>query len=241
MRNGPKAKSILINAKDKVDEFNRIGLHYNLVAKAVDEERHRYVDPFNQSFMRYIIAMLISFDMGRMMGRVEEAYDFASTGFGSRLMLKLHKIRPNLEQLMSLSIAEVNLQAYEQEILRAYCELSDAGEEALNQSNLKGGNARFHVGTTKILHFLNPSLFIIVDSYAAKAFHKAHGVSAGYSHRKYLERMKLAQWDIRGYGVSRFQELEPDTPITRIYDKLTFMTGKEYGTEGNREGAIRRV
>ncbi len=228
--NEPKDKPIVINAKYKVDEFNRTGLHYNLVAKAVDEERHKYVDPCTRSFMRYIIAMLISFDMGRMMGRVEEAYDFEGTGFGSRLTLKLHKIRPNLEQLMSLSLTEVDLQPYEKDILKAYCELSDAGEEALNQRKPRGKNAHFDVGATKVLHFLNPRLFIIVDSYAAKAFHMAHGVKPGYSHQKYLERMKLAQEDILEYGVSRFQALEPDTPIMRIYDKLTFMTGKKYAT-----------
>jgi hypothetical protein len=50
--------------------------------------------------------------------------------------------------------------------------------------------------------------------------------------------MKLAQRDIQIYGVPEFQDLERDTPITRIYDKLTFMTGKKYAMEGNLEDAI---
>ena len=228
---GPKDKLILNNAKYKIDEFNRIGLHYNLVAQAVDQERKKHADPFNESFMRYIIAMLIYFDMGRMMGKVEEAYSFDDGGFGSRLKLKLEKIAPSLEQFMGLSITDIDLKEHERSILRVYSELSGDGEGALNQRQLKDTNGRFPVGATKILHFLNPGLFIIVDSYAAKAFYMAHGVNLGYSTRKYLARMECAQGDIRDYGESRFQELEPGTPMTRIYDKLTFMTGKKYAAE----------
>ena len=89
-------------------------------------------------------------------------------------------------------------------------------------------NLCFHAGAAKTLHFLNPGLFIIVDSYAAKAFQMAHSVNPGYSSRKYLQRMECAQSDIRNYGEPRFQELEPGTAMTRIYDKLTFMTGKAH-------------
>ncbi len=224
--NGPKDELILSNAKHKITEFDRIGLHYNLVAQAVDEERKKHADPFDESFLRCIIAMLISFDMGRMMGKVEEAYSFEEGGFGLRLKLKLEKIAPSLERLRGLSISDIDLKEHERSILRVYSELSGDGEGALNQRKLKETNGRFHVGAAKTLHFLNPGLFIIVDSYAAKAFQMAHRVNPGYSSRKYLQRMECAQSDIRNYGESRFQELERGTPMTRIYDKLTFMTGK---------------
>jgi hypothetical protein len=125
-----------------------------------------------------------------------------------------------------------------QDILKAYRELSDDGENALNQKNLNKKNGNFYVGATKILHFLNSKLFIIVDSYASRASRKVQGVKPGYSSRKYLEFMKLAQWDILAYGVPQFKALEPDTPITRIYDKLTFITGKKYAKEMNYEGPI---
>ena len=229
---GPKDKLILSNAKHKIAEFNRIGLHYNLVAQAVDEERNKHADPFHAPFLRYIIAMLISFDMGRMMGRVEEAYSFEDGGFGSRLKLKLEKIAPRLEQVMGLSITDIDLKEHERSILRVYSELSGDGEGALNQRKLKETNGRFHVGATKILHFLNPRLFIMIDSKAAKAFRLAHNVpfrnatQPGYSAERYVNCMKHARDDIREYGASEFQALERDTPITRIYDKLTFMTGK---------------
>lgn len=220
-----KQNLILRNAKQKIDDFNRIGLHYNLIAKEVYRKRRSCADPFSQSFARHIIAGLISFDMGRLMGKVEEAYDFEGKGFGSRLKLKLSTIRPNLERLMKRSLAEIDLNKHVRDILEAYHELAVDGEGALNN------RGHFHVGATKILHFLNPELFIIVDSNAAKAFREAHNVKAGYSSQRYLERMKLARQDIRGFPLGAFKALEPDSPITRIYDKLTFITGKCFKEE----------
>ena len=224
-----KDNLILSKADRKIDEFNRIGLHYNLVAKEIYRKRRSCGDPFSQSFMQYIIAGLISFDMGRMMGKVEEAYDF-NKGFGSRLNRKVSKIRANLEQVTSLSVnlTEIDLRKHEHNILNAYRELSDDNKDALNK------NGHFYVGATKILHFLNPELFIIVDSYATKAFQKAHGVTLEYSSERYLERMRYARQDIREFGLEQFKALEKDTPITRIYDKLTFMTGKEILEGGER-------
>ena len=222
-----KDSLILINAKQKIDDFNRIGLHYNLVASSVYKKRSTCADPFACSFLKYIIAGLISFDMEQKMGKVEEAYDFKGTGFGSRLKLKLGKIRPNLERLMNLSLTEIELHKYKQDILKAYCELATDGEGALDNRG-----QHFLVGATKILHFLNPKLFIIVDSHAAEAFRTVHNVKfrkitqPGYSSQRYVDYMAFAQQDILTYGLERFKALDPDTPITRIYDKLTFMTGK---------------
>jgi hypothetical protein len=221
-----KDNLILRNAKQKICAFNKIGLHYNLIAKEV-YERRRSCDPFSQSFTQHIIAALIAFDIGRMMGKVEEAYDFEGKGFGSRLNLKLGRIRQNLKGLMSLSLTEIDLHTHKQDILKAYRELS-GGEGALNK------HGHFYVGATKILHFLNPELFIIVDSHAAEAFLKVHGIKPGYSSQKYWHCMAFAQKDIQTYGLERFKAHDPGTPITTIYDKLTFMTGK-YLKEANRE------
>jgi hypothetical protein len=38
--------------------------------------------------------------------------------------------------------------------------------------------------------------------------------------------MKCAKEDILNYGVDNFRALEPETPLARIYDKLTFITGE---------------
>ena len=59
---------IVAGAKAKIERFNSIGLHYNLAADAVYKKRSSLNSPFNKQYLQYIIAGLIAFDMGRMMG-----------------------------------------------------------------------------------------------------------------------------------------------------------------------------
>ena len=225
-----KDNLILRNAKQKLARFDRLGLRYNLVAKEVYHKRRSCVDPFGRSFLQYIIAGLISFDMGRMMGKGEDKYKMEDDGFGSRLKSKLQEIKPILTPLMKLSLTKIDLQQHKDAIGEAYDKLSANGKGALNANK-----EHFHVGATKILHFLNPTLFIIVDSNAAEAFREGHNVkfrksSPGYSAERYRECMEWARRDILQYEREHpegFEALERGTPITRIYDKLTFITGMD--------------
>jgi len=136
-------------------------------------------------------------------------------------------IRPLLEPIINLNLLLVDLQKNGDVIKQAYRILSERGVNALHADR----NKHFYVGATKILHFLNPELFIIIDSNAARAFHSAwqvpfkNSTQPGFSAELYLECMKRAWSEIYDYGLNRFQALEPGTPITRIYDKLTFVTG----------------
>jgi hypothetical protein len=223
---------ILYDAKEKIRRFNRMGLHYNLVAGQIYQERYRgNTDPFSRSYLQYIVAGLISFDIGRMMGG--SRYDFEGDFFASRLERKLETIKVLMDPLMSVSLPDVDLVRHQQPILGAYDCLSADGNGSLNEDN----KDHFYVGATKILHFLNPGLFIMVDSNAAKAFRKAHnigfrkGTAPGYCADRYLECMKCAQKDIRLFGIERFQTLDPSVPLTRIYDKLTFVTGLDEGSK----------
>ena len=59
---------IVAGAKTKIEKFNSIGLHYNLAAEAVYKKRSSLNSPFNKKYLQYIIAGLIAFDMGRMIG-----------------------------------------------------------------------------------------------------------------------------------------------------------------------------
>lgn len=214
------------DADRKIDRFNEVGLHYNLVADQIYVKRFTQgADPFSVEYLRYVIAGLIVFEIERMMGSGSK-YDF-NKGFAYRLNTKLQRIRHMLEPLMNFNLTEINLQQHSRSITEIYNALSLSGNGGLNENQ----NSHFHVGTTKILHFLNPSLFIIVDSNASRAFWMSHAVpfrniaQPGYSDRLYVQCMECAKKDIIEYGVERFQSLEPDTPITRIYDKLTFVTG----------------
>ena len=223
---------ILKNATRKVARYNEVGLHYNLVANQIYEKRFvDDTDPFDTSFLRYIIAGLISFDMRRMMGKgLVAKYEIEAGGFASRLNSKLQEIRPLLDPLINLNLTQTNLEQNSHAIEAAYNTLSAKGNGALHENQTKF----FHVGATKILHFLNPKLFIIVDSNAARAFRRAHNLpfknttQPGYSAPSYIKCMECAQKDILTYGLEQFQALEPSVPITRIYDKLTFATGSEW-------------
>lgn len=220
---------ITMNASDKICKFNERNLHYNLVADAVYRIRYSNLNPFDNEYRPYITAALISFDMGRMMGsNAESRYDTKREGFANNLVKKITAIKPYIDHLMTLRLDSFSLSSEKENIKMAYSILSSGGKDGLNQRQ-----GEFHVGTTKILHFMNPKLFIIVDSNAARAFKLSHRVNfrnttqPGYSVDKYIECMEYARMDILNFGVDNFCALDKGVPIARIYDKLTFMTGSK--------------
>jgi len=220
------ASSILEHAAEKIADFNSIGLHYNIVSDAVHGERSRCGNPFGPGYLPYLIAGLISFDMGRFMGK--NPYSL-NGGFASRLFEKLQKIRQLMGPLVNLNLLQVDLRQCGDDIKTFYEILASCDNDSLHSNKEK----RFDVGTTKILHFLNPELFIIIDSNAARVFRSYWGIpfrnstQPGYTAKLYLECMNKARAEIAGYGLKEFQALEPGTPITRIFDKITFILGSE--------------
>lgn len=219
---------ILNNASEKVTRFNEIGLHYNLVANQIYDKRFALdTDPLDKTFLSYIIAGLVSFDMQRLMN--ENPYKVDGNGFAARLNRKLQIVGSTLIPLLNIGLTDINVQSNHNIILEIYNTLSDKGTGALHIDQTK----TFPVGTTKVLHFLNPKLFIIIDSYACIAFRVAHNVPfirstrPGYSGQRYIECMEYARNDILSYGLEQFQALEPGVPITRIYDKLLRITGND--------------
>lgn len=225
---GKKVSSILDDASCKIARFNAVGLHYNIVATKVYEERVTVKNPFDRSFVQYIIAGLIAFDMQRTMGESKLVYRYEEGCFALRLETALREVRRPLEPLLESDIVKVDLSAQESVIRGIYERLASNGSLSLdNQSR------RFEVGATKVLHFLNPNLFVIVDSNASRAMplaRKIHSLPQGHGLPPagwYVDCLRCAQLDIANYGVDRFQALEPRTPLTRIYDKLTFITGRE--------------
>jgi len=216
--------SILDNAILKIARFNEEGQHYNIVASEVYIIRNQIENPFGDSYLPYIIAGLATFDMGRMMG-----YSYNNGNFATRLYAKLQTVRLLLEPLLNFNLLSIELQEHSNEIKKAYEALRAPGPGALHKDQTKS----FYVGASKVLHFLNPDLFIIIDSNAARAFKSAHNMPfrknapQGYSAERYFECMNLVKIDISDYGSDKFQALESDTPISRIYDKLTFVTGSE--------------
>jgi len=212
---------ITTDAVKKIARFNSIGLHYNLVADAVYDYRAQVGDPFDPRYQPYIIAALVSFDMGRMMGaNATHRYDKSDGSFASILETKLESLRPIIGHLADVRLPDLSPQSEADSIREAYDILSAPGEGSLNQRG-----SRFHVGATKVLHFINPHAFIIVDSNAQRAFKVAHGIGRGFSSERYIERLRCARQDVIDFGVEDFLALDRGVPLTRIYDKLTFMTG----------------
>ena len=190
--------------------------------------RKQCLDPFGADYLPYIVAGLISFDIGRMMGEgSEQKYDISKDGFATKLFNKLQKSKGLIGHLADASILDADINKETNGIKQAYNILSGKGIDGLHDNAEKS----FHVGATKILHFLNPALFIIVDSNATRAFRECHHVpfknttQPGYTAELYVKCVQHVQQDIKDFGFDNFQNLDPSSPITRIYDKLTFATG----------------
>jgi len=216
---------LLKNATDKIEQYNSMCLHYNIIADAIYRKRTEIASPFSAEFRRYIIAGLIAFDMGRMMGEANNRYNDDIDNFGGKLSKKLNKISELLGPIISETIDKVDITNKNIiNIVRAsYNELSGKGTDGLNQNG-----EYFHVGATKILHFLNPYLFAIIDSNVAAILRTEYGVGyrAGtqplYSASKYIESLVIFKKILSDYGIERVNMLEPGTPTMRILDKIIF-------------------
>jgi len=186
--------------------------------------------PFGTEYQSYIVAALISFDMGRMMGQgLEQKYDPSKNGFAAYLDIKMRKIQPYIEPLVTTDISIFEHDLHYENIVKGYNVLAYKDSESLN---LKGGE--FHVGATKILHFINPNLFPIIDSNAAKTLNELYNLKyrkttqPGYCGALYIQSMATIRKIIWNYGIEKFRDLEPGTPIMRIFDKLTFAYGNHW-------------
>ena len=217
-----------VDAADKIWVYNRTCLHYDLVAREIYAARGDGARVFEEEYLAYVVAGLIVFDLGRQMGRGgEQRYLPGEGGFAYRLRRALCEVRPHLEPLVGENLVDVELDRTAGPIEVAYERLSRGGSDGLHADGKE-----FHVGATKVLHFLNPRLFITIDGHTARAFREHHGIDfvagiqAGYSFAKYIDCLSHAQNEVRRLGTD-FTALEPATPEARIFDKVAYVTGLE--------------
>jgi hypothetical protein len=217
------------DAQRHIANYNTHGLHYNLVADGVYAAHRRIGDPFSPAYLPYLIAALISFDMGRQLDMgPDKKYGSDDGSFAPRLGKRLKEIAQFLEPLAHGSLVDIVLEDHAEAISTAYTLLARGGEQSLSAK----GNA-FDVGATKILHFLNPDLFVIIDRNVAQSLARARRTDGrpvltgkrGYSGQRYVQSLEAVQEWIVNYGSERFQALEPDTPLLRIFDKIAFASG----------------
>ena len=127
-----------------------------------------------------------------------------------------------------MCLDQIELASFHDRITEAYDCLAASGEGALHGDQTK----QFHVGATKILHWIAPALFIMLDSNVASAFREHHQMKfanttqPGHTAEKYFACLKHAKAEIEVYGVERFRRLEPATPLARLFDKVAWVVGK---------------
>jgi len=86
-------KALFTKAAERLNTFNKYCLHYILVSQAAYEKLKTVDSPFSMEYRPFIIAALISFDMGRMMGSgLAQKYDPKQEGFASKLNRKMKAI-----------------------------------------------------------------------------------------------------------------------------------------------------
>ena len=217
---------ILSNAREKINRYNQCCLHYNLVADSVYKVRRSVSDLFGTDYVPYLVAVLISFEMGKLIGKAELRYSMHPGRFAWKLLNKLKSIKSRIAHFINIRLTDVNLSRETPNIMSAYDELASRGKNSLHSVGKE-----FHVGATKILHFINPELFLIIDSNVSRAFRASHGINyrnstqPGYSAEKYVDCLEYAKADLIAFGEYEFCSLEKDSPMARIYDKLSFTTG----------------
>ena len=240
---------ILDTARKKINKFNSIGIHYEAMYHYMLRRRTNTADIYNQHYIDVIIAGLIIFDMQRFLGKttsMEKRY-FTECSSGKDtwarfLRQKLDKHRSFLWAIQKERLESVNLNCkfYRKRIVLLFDELA-AKDNGLSRRKKEN----FPVGASKILHFLIPDLFIILDSNAQRELRKHHDRSFSSNNidgKKYLEGMELYKqelhdWKKRGNDTDYQKLIALDlswkqfcgcrpTPLPRIIDKCTFVGNK---------------
>lgn len=198
-----------------------------MVADAIYKVRNQTGSPFSEDYLRFIVAGLVAFDMDREMGKgARQRYDPSEKGFAFRLLQKLRAVQSLISDL-DTELSAAKLDEVATAICRAYDHLAKPGSEGLNSEH----SDYFHVGATKVLHWLNPSLFIMLDRNVAYAFQQHHrvgfrsGTQPGYTAEKYVNCLRFAQEEINKYGCEGLRRNYPNTPQARIFDKVAFVVG----------------
>lgn len=214
---------LLDNASHKIAQYNRFCVHYNLVADGIYRELHRSKAPLSQAYEPFLIAALIAFDMGRMMGEgIVQKYDPKADGFATRLHAKLQQVESKLAPVIHTGMLGSKLKEVSSPIREAYDILAAGGQDGLHTQGKD-----FHVGATKLLHFLNPEMFLIIDRNSALALREVgipytNTTQPGYSSERYVQSLTAAKDMIEEYGAKQFRSLEDGTPLMRVFDKIAY-------------------
>lgn len=184
----------------------------------------------------------VSHELLSLIAKTLKAFDMARFGkmddkFQEKLSDRLshNNLRLILTKLRHLRIENDERLSEESDCRGLYEELSVGGEDALSADG-----TRYDVGTTKILDFLFPELFVMVDKHVAetitglKLLHiRRKGSTFDYSFESYWKVMQICRQELLEYERLNgdLQELlRIDGIIStypRVFDKCAFVTEME--------------
>lgn len=225
--------TIFENVSERIKEYDRQpkGKQYNNAYRRVLNARARsssLVDEYgnvSNQYLRVIEEGLRKFEMARF-GKMDKK-------FGNRLKSKLQRqgTKEALKKFRNLRIESQEWQEYKDDMRKLYDTLSAGGSDGLSAD----GN-RFDVGATKIMNFLFPELFVMVDKNVTKTLTEQgliriprKGGTYDYSFKSYWQIMQICYRELEQYlrlygDIQNLLESDKKpTTLTRIFDKCTFI------------------
>lgn len=230
---------ILENAKEKIEYYNNLpsAKTYNDAYKEVLNARKGNSSLINEDgsvskeSLEIIDYALRKFRMGRQIGRRKEGM------FLEKLSNKLNldESKTILKKLRNLRIESNGWKDVKDDIQKLYNELSKGGSDSFDA---KG--KRFGVGASKIMNFLFPELFVMVDSNVANTLNQfgyikipRKGYTYYFSFEFYWEIMEICRKELEEYqkrhgNLQRLLDMDDKpTTLTRIFDKCAFVMAKK--------------
>lgn len=223
-----KPIKVFENAADKIDKYNyydkkcnnrRYNIAYSRVLQARGDQSCLVDENGNvdEDSLGVVEEALIAFDMN--------AYGQMGDRFGDRVRKKLsnYDSKVLLKKFRALSILSPEIKGLESDTEDFYNILSAKEDNCLDARGYG-----FSVGATKIMNFLFPELFVIVDKWVKKGLRK----TGPLNFRKYWSVMTLCQdqlneWQTSHGDLKNLIKLDQQpTTLTRIFDKCAFVMGK---------------
>ena len=227
---------IFENAAEKTKKYDsqRKGKQYNeaywrvLNARAGNNSLVNGNGNVSEQSVRAIEDTLKEFEMARF-GKMDWR-------FGGKLKSKLERndIKEVLKEFRNLRIESQEWQRYRDDVKKLYDTLSAEGSDGLSADG-----KRFDVGATKIMNFLFPELFVMVDKNVAKTLISLgvikiprKGGTYNFSFESYWQIMHICHEELQERrklhgNIQSLLELDgKPTTLTRIFDKCTFIFQK---------------
>lgn len=216
---------ILEHVSRRIAEYDRQSpRRYNDAADSVYSAR-RESRCGADGHLEAMVEGLEAFGMSRVMGTKGDRHSQWTKRFQQRVEIVIDV----LGRLTEASLVTVNLETHRQTISDCYESLSGASKD--DSSIWRKGDRIVNspVGATKVLHWIVPELFIMVDANVRRAFkHCYPEISGKDAAGTYLEQMQAAQREIRELG-EELPLLCDDLPVARVFDKVAFVVGKGIG------------